>query len=72
MRFVPDWKQAWKWFSMQVYAVIFALPIVWMGLPPDVKAMVPDGWEPWIFVVLAIAGGLGRVIDQNLPKTPAP
>lgn len=70
MRFVPDWKQAWKWFSMQVYALILAIPVVWMGLPADVKAMVPNGWEPWVFVVLAVVGGLGRVIDQNIPKAP--
>ena len=69
MKLIPDWKEAWRWFSVQALAAIIALPIVWGMLPADVKALLPDGWEPWAFVVLAAAGLIGRVIDQN--RTPA-
>jgi hypothetical protein len=65
MRLIPDWKEAWKWFSVQAFAVIIALPAVWLALPADVKAMVPDGWERWIVIAVAGAGLLGRVIDQK-------
>jgi hypothetical protein len=69
MKLIPDWKEAWRWFSVQALAAIIALPIVWGMLPADVKALLPDGWEPSAFVVLAAAGLIGRVIDQN--RTPA-
>ena len=62
---VQNWRQAWKWFSVQAFAVIIALPAVWMALPADVKAMVPDGWEKWIVAGIALAGLLGRLIDQQ-------
>lgn len=65
MKFVENWRDAWKWFSVQALAVLIALPMVWMALPADVKAYLPDGWEPWVLVILAAAGLLGRVIDQN-------
>jgi hypothetical protein len=68
--FVENWKQAWKWFSMQVYAIIFALPLVWMSLPEDVKHMVPDSWGRWIFVGLAVLGAFGRIVDQQSKKLP--
>ena len=69
MTLVENWLDAWKWFSVQAFAVIIALPMIWMALPPDVKAYLPDSWKPWIMVALAVAGVLGRVIDQN--KAPA-
>lgn len=65
MRFVANWRDAWRWFSVQAFAVIIALPMVWMALPPDVKAMLPDGWGQWIAVAIAAAGLLGRLVDQN-------
>lgn len=69
MKLVPDWKQAWRWFSVQALAAIIALPMVWAMLPADAKAFLPAGWEPWVLVSLAAAGLVGRVIDQN--KAPA-
>jgi hypothetical protein len=69
MKLIPDWRQAWKWFSVQAFAIIIALPVIWMALPADVKAYLPDSWKPWIMVALAAAGILGRIVDQN--KAPA-
>jgi hypothetical protein len=69
MKLIPDWKKAWRWFSVQALIAIAALPVVWSMLPSDVRAFLPNGWEPWILVGLALAGLIGRVIDQN--RTPA-
>ena len=70
MRLVPDWHKAWTWFSVQALAIVAVLPLVWLGMPPDVKAWVPEAWHIWIFVGLGISGIAGRVIDQN-PKPSA-
>lgn len=65
MKFLPNWRQAWRWFSMQALAAIIVIPMVWSMLPADVKAYVPHDWQPWILVLIAAAGIVGRVIDQN-------
>ena len=71
MRLVPDWREAWKWFSVQAMAILAALPVVWMSLPADLKAHVPNEWGLVIFIIVAIGGIGGRVIDQK-PKAPTP
>ena len=65
MHIIPDWRRAWRWFSVQALALIVALPVVWAAMPADAKAFLPDGWEPWILMALAIAGLIGRFVDQT-------
>lgn len=68
MRLVKNWKEAWKWFSMWAFGLIAAVPAAWLSLPEDVKKMVPESWEQWIFVAISIAavlGGGGRLMDQS-------
>lgn len=68
MNIIPDWRSAWRWFSVQALAIIALLPVVWPTLPPSVTAWVPESWRPWIIVALAIGGIAGRLIDQNKAK----
>lgn len=65
MKLVDDVQDAWRWISMQLLFVILAFPAIWAELPPDVKAMVPPAWEPWIPSLLAAAAMIGRVVDQK-------
>lgn len=69
MTLVPDWRSAWRWFSVQALAILAALPLVWMALPSDAKNFLPDNLEPWVLCALALGGIVGRVIDQQ-PKAP--
>lgn len=65
MKLVQNWRKAWKWHSTQLLAIIAALPLIWMQLPPDVKDMVPDGWHPYIMAAIAIGAIVGRLRDQE-------
>lgn len=65
MRLIPEWRKAWRMFSMQALALIAALPLVWAELPPEITAMVPASWRPWIMAALALGGMAGRLIDQR-------
>lgn len=67
MKFVPDWRSAWRWFSVQALAAVMVLPLVWATMPADVKGWIPQSWHVWIFVLLGAAGIVGRLIDQQ-PK----
>ena len=64
MKLVPDWKSAWKWHSTQLMVAVAALPVVWVNLPEDAKAMIPAGAEPWIPTALAVAAIIGRLRAQ--------
>jgi hypothetical protein len=68
MQFVSNWRDAWKWFSVRVAAIIIALPLAWMAIPDEVKAYMPDAWKPWVMMALGLAVIAGRMIDQNSDK----
>lgn len=65
MKLVSDWKQAYKWISVQLAAVSAALPIAWEYLPADLKAYIPDEWRPAILAAVALSIIVGRVMDQK-------
>jgi hypothetical protein len=64
-------EKPWRLWSVQIFAVIAALPVVWAELPPDIKAMIPDGWSPYIVTLIAIGGIVARSIPQSKPDDPA-
>ncbi|AJD83155.1 hypothetical protein [Paracoccus phage vB_PmaS-R3] len=61
---VEDWKEAYRWFSVQITALLAVLPFVWASLPDDVKAYVPDEWRPFIVSAVALGVIVGRLKDQ--------
>jgi ABC-type uncharacterized transport system permease subunit len=65
MTIIPDWRRAWRWFSVQALVVLAALPLVWSTLPADLRAYLPDGWEPYVLLAVAIGGLAGRFVDQT-------
>jgi len=67
MRLVPDWRSAWRWFSVQSLAIIALIPVVWPALPPEAHEWIPPSWRPWIVFALALGGIVGRLVDQK-PK----
>ena len=67
MKMVKDAKSAWRWFSVQALALSAALPMIWAQLPPETRMLIPPKWLPWIITVVALAGIVGRLIEQG-PK----
>lgn len=57
-------EKPWRLWSVQIFAVLAALPLVWAELPADIKAMIPAGWEPFIVAAIALGGIVARVIPQ--------
>ena len=54
-KLIPNWRQAWRMFSVQAQASSVAILGAWQALPDDLRAKVPES------VVLGI---VGRLIDQ--------
>lgn len=62
---VPNWRDAWKWLSVQ----FLALAAIWESIPEDVKAsVVALDWQNRITFALIVAAGLGRLKDQGTAK----
>lgn len=63
-RLIPNWRRAWRMFSVQAQALVMAVLGGWQALPDDLRASIP----PWAVVTLAtallLAGIVGRLIDQ--------
>lgn len=70
MKLVDDIQDAWRWFSMWALTVVVAFPAIWAEIPEDAKVLVPAEWQPWIPSLLAIAGMIGRVVDQKKGSAP--
>jgi di/tricarboxylate transporter len=67
MKLVDDARRAWRWFSVQALAVLAVVPLIWGELPPEVTALIPAGWHPYILAGVAVAGIMGRLVDQGKP-----
>ena len=65
LRFVPDARQGWKWYSNQMSALNVAIVTVWANLPDDMRANVPISWVLVLVAVASAAGIIGRFIDQG-------
>lgn len=64
---IPEWKRAWRWFSVQAFVLLGAAGPVWAMIPEDWRQAVPSAWLGVAATVLAVVGIAGRVIDQTKP-----
>jgi alkylhydroperoxidase/carboxymuconolactone decarboxylase family protein YurZ len=61
MKLVSNWKQAWKWLSLQM----IAFAALWETIPLEAKAVLDPSTQSWITLGLLVAAGVGRMIDQG-------
>ena len=65
MKLIDNWRDGWRWFSARVLFALAALPLIWSQLSPDVQAMLPDEWRPFVLTIIALGGLAGRFVDQE-------
>lgn len=75
MNLIPNWRSAWRMFSVQALAIIGAVQSVLLVFPPEMLARPALGlaftWSDMgvaVTIASAVFGALGRLIDQ--PKVP--
>lgn len=65
MRFVADWRGAWRWFSLQAMVLSGVVQAAWEALPADLKQYLPH----WLGLALSLAflvlGIGGRLVRQQ-------
>ena len=64
MNLIPNWKDAWKFYSTRAMVVMAAIPSAWATLTPDLKAAAPDWVLPVVMLLALAAGVAGRVTQQ--------
>jgi len=72
MKFVADWKDAWRWTSMHAMTAAVAVQGTWMALPADLKAHVPTSLATGLTLGLLGLGIVGRLRDQTKPEKREP
>jgi len=65
MKLVDDWKQAWKWYSVQGPAIGLALIAAWSALPDEFKASFTAGQLQVAGAVLLVLTVGGRLVAQK-------
>lgn len=61
---IPQWRRAWRMFSVQAMSLAAAIQGTWTLLPEDMRASLPPALVHWASVALLLAGIVGRLIDQ--------
>lgn len=69
--FVPDWRDSWRWFSMQAQALATGLLAGWSMLPPEWQQLVPRWMIFNMVYAVLVLGMIGRVVQQPIKAEPA-
>ncbi len=65
MKLVDDWKQAWKWISMNCMVVATAVQGAWVYIPEDLRSNVHPTIVHVLTIGLLVLGIAGRLIKQD-------
>lgn len=64
---VHDWKDAWRWISVNCMLLAAAIQGAWVYIPDDLRASMPHGIVEGVTVGLLVLGVIGRVIKKEMP-----
>lgn len=64
MKLVQDWKNAWRWLSVNCMAIAAALQGAWMYLPEDLKIYAPPQLIVPCTIGMLLLGIFGRIVQQ--------
>ncbi|OJT96587.1 MAG: hypothetical protein BGN82_06230 [Alphaproteobacteria bacterium 65-7] len=65
MTLVEEWRQAWRWFSVQAMALSVLVQAAWEALPADLKQYLPPGLGLALSLGLLACGIIGRLVRQG-------
>lgn len=66
MKLLPNWKDAWKWVSVQIAALAASIQAAIL-IFPSIKDYLSDGVTHAVGLVLLVSLIAARLIDQNKP-----
>lgn len=63
-RLIPEWRDAWKFSSVQIAAALTALSLLQAEVLPLIQFAVPAKYWPWISAGLGLAIIVARLCRQ--------
>lgn len=73
MKLIPEWRRAWRMFSVNAMFVALALQGAWAAMPDDLKGNLPAWLLQGITMALLVLGIAGRLVHQpKVSDEPAP
>ncbi len=70
MKLVKNWKDCWRWFSVQMAAGIVALPITLALVPEYLQPDLSNTAKLLVVSALGLAVIIGRIIKQGDDNDP--
>lgn len=64
MKLIPEFRKAWRMFSIQAQAIALALLGAWQAMPQALQDKIPPAVVFGVAMVLLVAGIVGRLIYQ--------
>jgi hypothetical protein len=68
MKLIPDWRRAWRWFSVQAAGALAVLSFLQAQVLPQWQWAIPERWWPWVSAGFGTAIVLLRVVAQAEPE----
>ena len=65
MKLIDEWKQAYRWFSMQAMTAAIALQGGYQSLPDSMKQNLSPKIVTYITIGLLVLGVIGRLVKQS-------
>jgi len=63
-RLIDNWRETLRAYSTWALGAVAAIPALWLQVPDEVKALIPAQGMAKITVLIAVAGLIGRFVDQ--------
>lgn len=67
MKLIHNWRATLQAYSTWALGAVVAIPTLWLQVPDELKALIPAQGMAKITVLVAVAGLIGRFIDQGHP-----
>jgi hypothetical protein len=65
VKLIPNWREGWRMFSVQIPTLNVAFLATWAALPVKFQDALPLPWVIGIAVALIVAGIFGRLVHQD-------
>jgi len=72
LKLIEDWRNAWRWFSVNAMLLAAAIQGAWLQVPDDMKATLPPHVVSYSTIVLLVLGVLGRILKQGVSDVEQP
>lgn len=65
MKLIPEWRRAWRMFSVQAQAIGVALCASYVQMYDQLKETIPPAWMAGLTACIFAIGIVGRVVKQD-------